>query len=103
YASAASAREVGTELVALDVLLSQADFVCIACALTAETHHLLDAERLALLKPTAFLTNVARGPTADQPALPAALRHRRIAGAALDVFEKEPIEPDDPLLRLDNV
>jgi D-3-phosphoglycerate dehydrogenase len=77
--------------------------VCICCALTPDTHHLLNRERLTLMKPTAFLINVARGPIVDQQALTTVLRERRIAGAALDVFEKEPIDADDPLLKLDNV
>jgi phosphoglycerate dehydrogenase-like enzyme len=71
--------------------------------LTSDTHHLLDARRLSLLKPSAYIINVARGPIVDQTALTAALRERRIAGAALDVFEQEPIAKNDPLLRLDNV
>lgn len=96
-------RADGVELLSLDELLRQSDFVCIACALTPETHHLLNAARLALMKPTAFLINVARGPIVDQAALTRVLQEKRIAGAALDVFEKEPIDPNDPLLTLDNI
>jgi phosphoglycerate dehydrogenase-like enzyme len=103
YVSAEAARASGAELVALEVLLSESDFVCVSCALTPQTRHLLNAERLALMKPTAFLINVARGAIIDQRALTEVLRQRRIAGAALDVFEKEPIDRDDPLLSLDNV
>jgi D-3-phosphoglycerate dehydrogenase len=66
-----------------------------------DTLHLLNAERLGLMKPTAFLISTARGPIVDQAALTGALRERRIAGAGLDVFEREPIDPDDPLLALD--
>ena len=91
------------ELVELEELLRRSDFVVCLCPLTDETRGLLDARRLALLKPTAFLVNVARGPIVDQRALTEALRERRFAGAALDVFEHEPIDPDDPLLQLDNV
>lgn len=98
-----AARALGVELLDLDSLLRQADFVCVCCALTAGTRHLLNAERLALMKPTAFLINVARGPIVDQRALTDALREGRIAGAALDVFEQEPIDADDPLLALDDV
>jgi D-3-phosphoglycerate dehydrogenase len=94
---------LGVEMVSLEELLSAADFVCICCALTERTHHLLNAERLARMKPTAYLINVARGPIVDQVALTAALRDKRIGGAALDVFEQEPIDPADPLLAMDNV
>jgi D-3-phosphoglycerate dehydrogenase len=103
YASAEQADAAGVELVALDELLRQSDFVIVCCALTPQTRHLLNAERLALIKPTAYLINVARGPIIDQAALTVVLRERRIAGAALDVFEQEPIDPHDPLLALDNV
>lgn len=103
FVSPESARACGVELLGLEELLEQSDFVCICCALTPDTHHLVNRERLARMKPTAFLINVARGPIVDQQALTAVLRERRIAGAALDVFEKEPIDPDDPLLKLDNV
>ena len=93
----------GVELVELEELLGRSDFVVCLCPLTDETRGLLDARRLALMKATAFLVNVARGPIVHQLALTEALRDRRIAGAALDVFEQEPIDPDDPLLQLDNV
>ena len=97
------AAPVGVELVSLETLLADSDFVVVLCPLTEETRGLVSAERLALMKPTAFLVNVARGPIVEQAALTEALRERRIAGAALDVFEREPPEPDDPLLALDNV
>jgi phosphoglycerate dehydrogenase-like enzyme len=93
----------GVELVSLDRLLAEADFVVVCCALSAETRHLLNRERLGRMKPTAYLINVARGPVVDQAALTDALVHGRLAGAGLDVFDPEPISPDDPLLRLDNV
>jgi len=103
HVSEAAASAVGAELMSLDRLLEESDFVCICCALTSDTHHLLNASRLAKLKSTAFLINVARGPIIDQRALTDVLTNRRIAGAALDVFEKEPIDHHDPLLKLDNV
>jgi D-3-phosphoglycerate dehydrogenase len=91
------------DLVDLDTLLRGSDFVTVNCALTPETHHLLDRERLALMKPSAYLINTARGGIVDQAALTDVLEQRRIAGAALDVFEPEPINASDPLLGLDNV
>jgi phosphoglycerate dehydrogenase-like enzyme len=93
----------GVDLVNLDTLLAESDYVAVCCALTPETHHLLNARRLALMKPTAYLINVARGPIIDQAALTEALTKRTIAGAGLDVFEQEPVDPADPLLKLDNV
>jgi phosphoglycerate dehydrogenase-like enzyme len=93
----------GVELRGLEELLVEADVVVVTCPLTPETYHLLDARRIALLKPTAYLVNVARGPIVDGAALAAALRRGAIAGAALDVFEQEPVRADDPLLGLDNV
>jgi phosphoglycerate dehydrogenase-like enzyme len=103
YVSPEQAAALGVQWLELDELLATADFVVICCALTPDTHHLLDARRLALLRPTTYLINIARGPIVDQRALTDVLQRRAIAGAALDVFEKEPISPDDPLLRLDNV
>ncbi len=93
----------GVQWLSLDELLATADYVVICCALTKETHHLLNATRLARMKPTAFLINVARGPIVDQAALTSVLQQRQIAGAALDVFEQEPIDPRDPLIMLENV
>jgi D-3-phosphoglycerate dehydrogenase len=97
------AAEADVTLVSLEDLLGRSDYVCICCALTPDTHHLLNAERLALMKKTAYLINVARGPIVDQAALYQALRDRRLQGAGLDVFEREPVSPDDPILELDNV
>lgn len=87
----------------LDRLMSESDYVCICCALNEKTRHLINAQRLSLMKSNAYLVNVARGPIVDQSALYEALRTGRIQGAGLDVFEKEPVDPDDPLLKLDNV
>jgi phosphoglycerate dehydrogenase-like enzyme len=102
YVSASDAAGIRAELTDLETLLGSADFACITCALTPQTRHLINAERLALMKPTAYLINVARGPIVDQAALTEALRDRRIQGAGLDVFEEEPVSPDDPILKLDN-
>ena len=103
YGDPALAVALDVELIGLEELLRRSDFVVVSCALTPETHHLLNEERLTLLKPTAYLISTARGPIIDQAALTTALRERRIAGAGLDVYEQEPPDPDDPLLKLDNV
>jgi D-3-phosphoglycerate dehydrogenase len=93
----------GVELLELEELLAGSDVVILTCPLTPETHHLLDARRLALMRSAAILVNIARGPIVDGAALAAALAEGRLAGAALDVFEQEPLDPADPLLALDNV
>lgn len=88
--SEAEEREQGVTYAPLDDLLQQADFVSLNTTFTPETHHLIGARELSLMKPTAFLINTARGPIVDEAALVEALRTRRIAGAGLDVFEEEP-------------
>jgi D-3-phosphoglycerate dehydrogenase len=103
FITAAEAAAIGVELMPLDDLLRASDFACVCCALTPETHHLIDARRLGLLKPTSYLVNVARGPIVDERALADALCAGRIQGAGLDVFEREPIDQDDPILSLENV
>ena len=95
--------EVGARYASLDELLRQSDFVMISCALTAETRHLIGERELGLMKPTAILVNIARGPIVDQRALYRALVDRKIWAAGLDVFEVEPVPMDEPLLKLDNV
>jgi lactate dehydrogenase-like 2-hydroxyacid dehydrogenase len=87
----------------MDEAFRRSDVLCVNCPLSAETKHLVNAERLALMKPTSFLINTARGPIVDQKALTRVLTERRIAGAGLDVLEAEPPAPDDPILKLDNV
>jgi phosphoglycerate dehydrogenase-like enzyme len=89
--------------VPLTTLLAESDVVVVACPLTEETRGLLDASRLALMKPTAFLVNVARGAIVDQRALVQALRDERLAGAGVDVVDPEPLPSDDALLELPNV
>jgi phosphoglycerate dehydrogenase-like enzyme len=103
YVAPAAGRDLDVEVVPLEELLRTSDFVTLHCPLTEETMGLIGAEELALMRPDTFLVNTARGPIVDQPALTAALRARRIRGAALDVFAEEPVSPNDPLLRLDNV
>lgn len=92
----------GYRRVPLDTLLQEADFVSLHTPLTTETRHLIGARELSLMKPTAMLINTARGAVIDETALADALRQKRIAGAALDVFENEP-HVTDVLYRLDNV
>ena len=96
----------GIEVVGLDRLddvISQSDFLVLAAPLTEKTRHIINAERLARMKPGAFLINVSRGPLIDEAALLDALRNRRLGGAALDVFDHEPLPPDSPLWELDNL
>ena len=102
-AEADTVARLGYRLVELDELLRRADFVSLHAPLTAETRHLIDARRLALMKPGAILVNTARGGLVDEAALVRALEEKRIGGAALDVFEVEPLPPDSPLRRLDQV
>jgi glyoxylate reductase len=95
-------RELGLTYVALDQLLAESDFVSIHAPLKPETHHLIGARELALMKPTAFLVNTARGPIVDEQALARALADRRIGGAGLDVYEHEP-RVEASLLTMSNV
>jgi D-3-phosphoglycerate dehydrogenase len=103
YGERARAAELGVELVGLEDVFRRADILSVSCPLTPETRHLVNAERLALMKPTAYLINTSRGPVVDQTALTRVLQERRIAGAGLDVLEQEPPDPADPILKLDNV
>jgi phosphoglycerate dehydrogenase-like enzyme len=103
FADQKAAAELGIELVSLEDVFRRADVLSVNCPLTPETHHLVNAERLALMKPTAYLINTARGPIVDQKALTKVLHDRKIAGAGLDVFEVEPVPADEPILKLDNV
>ena len=93
----------GVRLAPLDDLLREADYVSLHLPAMSGTRKLINPERLALMKPTAFLINTARGVVVDEAALYEALRDRKIAGAGLDVFEVEPPYPDNPILKLDNV
>jgi phosphoglycerate dehydrogenase-like enzyme len=100
-------RPEGVEMVfapsELDRMLRQSDYVVLAAPLINATHGLINAERLAAMKPDACLINVGRGPQVDEAALIEALRARQIAGAALDVFEREPLPADSPLWDLDSL
>ena len=101
--SRAAAESIGVAPVSLDELLSTSEVVSLHCPLTPETRHLLDADRLAAMKPGAFVVNTGRGALIDTEALVAALRSRHVAGAALDVLEEEPPSPLNPIRDADNV
>lgn len=103
YVTAEQAAAAGAKMVELDTLLAQSDYVVLLTKLTDETFHLMNAERLAQMKPGAFLISIARGPIVDERALVEALTNGTIRGAGIDVFEQEPPDPDNPLFALDNV
>jgi glyoxylate reductase len=96
-------KDLRAKKVDLDTLLKESDFVSVHVPLMKETHHLVNAQKLSLMKKTAYLINNSRGPVVDEKALYEALRKGQIAGAGLDVFEQEPTPVDNPLLKLDNV
>jgi D-3-phosphoglycerate dehydrogenase len=91
------------EMISLEDLLRRSDFVSLNCDLNPTSYHLLNAATLSHIKPSAILINAARGPIVDEPALISALQAGRLAGAALDVFEIEPLLADSPLTKMDNV
>ena len=103
HVSRSAIAALDASVVPLGQLLRESDFVVVACLLNDETRHLIGADQFAQMKPAAFFINVARGPIVDEPALIEALRAGRIAGAGLDVFEQEPVDPQNPLLRMENV
>jgi phosphoglycerate dehydrogenase-like enzyme len=103
YVDFATIERLHARKVTLDELMTQSDFVVVTCLLNEETRKLIGEPQLALMKPTSYLVNVARGPIVDERALYETLSARRIAGAALDVFEEEPTPASNPILKLDNV
>ncbi len=103
HTSAEVMASFGVEQASFDQVLEQSDIVSLHLPLTSATRHLIDARRLAQMKPTAFLINTSRGALVDERALIDALREGRLAGAALDVLEVEPPARDNPLLAMDNV
>lgn len=102
YVSKEVAAAAGVELVDMDTLLSTSDFISVHAPLTDGTKKMIDAAAFSKMKPTAYLVNTSRGGLIDQGALIQALQEKRIGGAALDVYEVEPLEPDSPLKDLDN-
>jgi D-3-phosphoglycerate dehydrogenase len=103
YVSAENMKELGSTKVDLDELMKQSDIVTVHCTTTPETVGLISAQRLALMKPTAYFVNAASAYVVDEEALVGVLRERRVAGAAFDVYRTWPVKPDDPILKLDNV
>ncbi len=103
YVDSALPREVGIELVSLEELLQRADYVSLHPPLTTETRHLIGERELGMMKPSAIVINTSRGPVVDEAALIKALQQGRIAGAGLDVFQKEPLPPESELWELPNV
>ncbi len=95
--------EQGLKMVDLKTLLSQADFISVNCDLNPTSYHLINADTLDAMQPQAILINTARGPVVDEQALITALHNQEIGGAALDVFEVEPLPEDSPLMKMDNV
>jgi phosphoglycerate dehydrogenase-like enzyme len=95
--------ETGIQMTNLESLLSEADFVSINCDLNPTSYHLMNAATFAMMKPSAVLINTARGPIVHESALVEALQAKRLGGAALDVFEVEPLPLDSPLMKMDNV
>jgi D-3-phosphoglycerate dehydrogenase len=103
YLDKATAAEIGVEAVSSDELFRRADFLSVSVPLSDATRHYVNAARLKLMKPTAYLINTARGPIVDQKALYQALTDGTIAGAGLDVFDVEPAPADEPIYKLENV
>ena len=103
YVGSEKMKELGVAKVDLDELMKQSDIVTVHCATTPETVGLISAQRLSLMKPTAYFVNAASAYVVDEEALVRVLRERRIAAAAFDVYRTWPVKPDDPILKLDNV
>ena len=101
--TAEKAKEGGATLVSKEELLRQSDFVTVHVQLSARTKGLIGAAELAMMKPTAFFLNTSRGPVADEKAIEAALRANKIAGAAIDTYNDEPLALDHPFRKLDNI
>ena len=103
FVKADAVADLGVRLVDIETLMRESDFVCVNCPLTPQTRGMIGERELSWMKPSAYFINTSRGPIVDQSALYRALKAGRIRGAALDVFEIEPIPDNDPMLGLDNV
>jgi phosphoglycerate dehydrogenase-like enzyme len=103
YVNAETAKERGAELVDLERLLRESDFITLHVTLTDETRRMIGARELDMIKCAAYLINTSRGAVIDETALVRTLKQKKIAGAGLDVFEREPLNADNALLKLDNV
>jgi len=103
YVSQEAVRELGVEMVSLEELFRASDYLAVNALLNNETRGMVGEAQFRVMKPTAYFINAARGPIVQHAALTRALKERWIAGAGIDVFEKEPPDPNDPLLKLDNV
>ncbi len=101
--TAEKAKQGGATLVSKEQLLRQSDFVTVHVQLSARTKGLIGAAELALMKPTAYFLNTSRGPIVDEKAVEAALRANKIAGAAIDIYDEEPLPLDHPFRKLDNI
>ncbi|MFC1915772.1 NAD(P)-dependent oxidoreductase [Chloroflexota bacterium] len=103
YTTSEAVADAGVKLVDMDTVLAESDFLNISCPLNEKTRHLVGEKELRKMKKTAYLINTARGPIVDEAALIKALQEGWIRGAGIDVFEKEPTPPDNPLLKMENV
>jgi len=103
HPSSERAKTLGVKFTDLDTILEESDIVTLHVPLTPETEHMISAPQLAKMKPTAILINTSRGKVVDETALVEALKKKMIAGAGLDVFEKEPLPMNSPLLELQDV
>ena len=103
YINKELAEELNVKIVDINALFSESDIVSVNCSLNDETRHIVNKDKLSLMKKTSYLINTSRGPVVDQEALYDCLASNKIAGAGLDVFEKEPPDTNDKILKLDNV
>lgn len=103
YREPTNDEELGVERKTLEEVLKESDYISLHVPLTPETKHMIDEKQFKMMKPTAYIVNTSRGPVIEEKALYKALKEGWIKGAALDVHEKEPTDPNNPLLTLDNI